>query len=591
MNTIDEFWRTLGIGPTTDAAVVRRAYARQLKVTQPEDDPEGFQRLRQAYDYVMAYCIGTQEMPPRVIVVEQSGGDRLPDENPYEAPARAEPGSHDPARRELDGRIEALAALLGTPDAFDSEAAVASMSALLACGHLDRVDLGFEYESRIAELLLDHVPRSDALLDMAINRFRWDRIGSEEFRPAQTERVVARNRERHHWEQLPYENTLPGKAFRRLAAARAPLQRFLHAYVVHHSQWPELDLLKRMEAERPDLIAQLDPENVAWWRRFASRPHVSALTLGMLAAVTALTWAWLEDYLGDHRRANTLALGVGAALLALCAFRVYLLDWPVIFARRRWADAPPGWFAVGWLPAAVALLLLGLWCRESVLAWPIVGLACAVGVWAAIASGPAPPVLLLDDVNLWRSRLARIVVFNAIVAAWLLAALDAGDLVLGTPLLLTMAAVLAASAVCRNGLIDWFEKSLNVSERKTIGYVLGIAVLALVPLLFVMSGRPASRPALAVAVIVCVLVRRAFRFERLKLSAPSLPPGVYWVIVIGLLNGMRLLNNGNSSGNSSGTSTATVDWFVAGGMVMLAGAFLGMVYWFARVDEAAKAGR
>lgn len=43
-------WETLEIEATDDLKVIKRAYAKSLKKHHPEEDPEGYQRLREAYD-------------------------------------------------------------------------------------------------------------------------------------------------------------------------------------------------------------------------------------------------------------------------------------------------------------------------------------------------------------------------------------------------------------------------------------------------------------------------------------------------------------------------------------------------------------
>lgn len=49
-------WHHLGLSRTTDEREIKRAYARQLKTTRPDDDAAGFQRLNEAYQQALHYA-------------------------------------------------------------------------------------------------------------------------------------------------------------------------------------------------------------------------------------------------------------------------------------------------------------------------------------------------------------------------------------------------------------------------------------------------------------------------------------------------------------------------------------------------------
>jgi len=50
------YWGILGIAPTKDKTVIKKAYAEQLKLHHPEDDPDGFQQVRKAYESALQYA-------------------------------------------------------------------------------------------------------------------------------------------------------------------------------------------------------------------------------------------------------------------------------------------------------------------------------------------------------------------------------------------------------------------------------------------------------------------------------------------------------------------------------------------------------
>lgn len=90
---MNDDWGILGLeGPTDDLATVKRAYAARLRIHRPDSDPDGFQRLREAYERVL------ETLRPRERSAALDAGLGLPRANP--APAKETfPGPQAPTVR------------------------------------------------------------------------------------------------------------------------------------------------------------------------------------------------------------------------------------------------------------------------------------------------------------------------------------------------------------------------------------------------------------------------------------------------------------------------------------------------------------
>ncbi len=64
-------WEVLGIEPTDDVKQIKSAYARKLKIYHPEEDPEGFQHLRLAYEEALESAKNEQESQEIVFFQEE----------------------------------------------------------------------------------------------------------------------------------------------------------------------------------------------------------------------------------------------------------------------------------------------------------------------------------------------------------------------------------------------------------------------------------------------------------------------------------------------------------------------------------------
>ncbi len=153
---MDSIWAILGLDPTEDVSAIKRAYAEKAKTCHPEEDPEGFLRLRKAYQAALAHGEEGEAPPAGPEEPEDEGwtltnGPVLMDEGP------------NPYRDH-----EAAKAFLNLYTGKQRKNPQAWMDYFTSGAFLD-----VAWERRFAALLLEHVVRLEAEYPLNREFLNW----------------------------------------------------------------------------------------------------------------------------------------------------------------------------------------------------------------------------------------------------------------------------------------------------------------------------------------------------------------------------------------------------------------------------------
>lgn len=288
-------WQVLGIVPTDDEQAIRHAYAKLLKTTRPEDDPDGFMRLRRAYDNALQQArAGSAASPPR-----KSGGATakalhpIPDiAEPVDAPADADPADAD---------VEDIVARL---DGGDEAGAIARLDSALDTPRLIALDARAAFERCLLQALADRAPLPLELSKAAIRRFQWDESIDHLSRPHRHLALRLLEVPEAEWRldwlrkqsrRSGLANTTPLSAWLLLSPYRPWVFHPAFMLTEEKSLHAIEDLLKDLDSHNPLIPEQyLDPRTVRWWREAFAQPaatrkrrrqiYTAVYTLGIIAS-------------------------------------------------------------------------------------------------------------------------------------------------------------------------------------------------------------------------------------------------------------------------------------------------------------------
>lgn len=351
----DDPWSVLEIPATRDSSAIRRAYARRLKLTNPEDDAEGFQALRQAYEQAMRAATAQPQAPdededfeqwddadwtaakagaaeplplptgvlrPATVVVGGAAAKPSPSAQTQSSPANTDGG--DLHRR----ACERLAAIVA--DASATTGAVReALEAVLRSPDMDQLGVFEHTQQWLAWLALGEGPQAPLLSDPLIEHFHW-RDERFNWRPPAVAAVLHRHEEGLVLLGLARARHRQHRGFVALSRPAGPWRRMLHRLT------PGLalevsELLAGLQLQWPRLLERLDAGSLAWWQAYLGKAQLSPALFWTLTGLSALPILIL---LMSALATRTVAPLVWLPPLLL-APSLFSLAWLYAVARRR----------------------------------------------------------------------------------------------------------------------------------------------------------------------------------------------------------------------------------------------------------------
>lgn len=314
----------LGLADDADERAIKRAYAQHLRVTRPDEDPQGFQQLHTAYQAALECCRGSDRQPEPV-VLRAAASAPVPTPHPARftqpvavAADAAVPSFEPPAlpRLDPDDFCRAAFALAEAGDAPALQAWLADQPALWA----------LQRKSQLGRYLVQQLHRHEppmphACMETLLRFFDLDHAlaGHDPLARLKLER-----RTRLAWQLQSMEKDVLAKRL----AIRTSSQRWRTGWIVRQLmrpfRWPRVlfvgmnsanagliaDFVETVSDRHPeDLPATIDRAQLSFWlaaadRRRITRPRLilgGARSAAMLVLAACLAPLLSQLFAGEIR--------------------------------------------------------------------------------------------------------------------------------------------------------------------------------------------------------------------------------------------------------------------------------------------------
>lgn len=352
-------WTELGIEPTDDIRIIKRAYAQHLKKIRPEEDPDAFSRLRDAYETALAHASATDLAPVLTDAYPANESSRKG------AATFTSPASWKADWGQQRACPTAWSVGLLVPDLLSAVLAVSEaergqrISQALADPRLDSLDARAALVDMLIENLSRDFERWEPIMPACFVAFGWQVEDAPTHRDSPSARLISRYRLRQWCRSVQASGGLRSQALRWLREPpdEAVVPKLSRSRKNRNAVSSLLDQVVAVEWEI--LLTELNLDAVRWWthrihqqrnRQAVRRARMNILLLQISAALlvvvtTASCVPWM--------RPSLMAMGVLCAVAVMRAIswvvRHWFGGWSHAFAKLRNVDQRLGNLLGVWL--------------------------------------------------------------------------------------------------------------------------------------------------------------------------------------------------------------------------------------------------